>query len=111
MNIQFTKSILKTIGGVLILITLMSVGIFFYARWDLKRFQESLGKLPEVSPVTVSQTVKMANTFAEEAASAEVAASKTLTQHNIEPESEGLEMEHLRLKPSMLSLMSFFFLR
>ena len=93
MNIQFTKSILKTIGGALILITLMSVGIFFYARSDLKRFQESLGKLPEVSPMTVSQTVKMANTYAEEAASAEIAASKPLTQHNIELESEGLGME------------------
>ena len=93
MNIQFTKSILKTIGGALILITLMSVGFFFYARWDLKRFQESLGELPEVSPMIVSQTVKKANTYAEEAASAEIAASKTLTQHNIELESEGLEME------------------
>ena len=93
MNIQFTKSILKVIGAVLILITLMSIGIFFYARWDLKRFKESLGEVPEVLPIIVSQTENVVTTHAEEASPAEIVVPKPLTQHHIEPESKELEMD------------------
>lgn len=93
MNIQFTKSFLKVIGAVLILITLMSIGLFFYARWDLKRFKESLGEVPEVSPIIVSQTEKVATTHAEEASPAEIVVPKPLTQHHIELESKELGMD------------------
>ena len=94
MNIRLAKNVPQTIGGILILISiLMCVGIFLYAQWDLKRFKESLEDLPEVSPAAAPRTEKVTNTHTEEAPSAETAAPKSLTQHNIELESDGLEME------------------
>ena len=93
MDAQFTKSDLKMIGGVLILIALISVGIFLYARWDLKRFKESLKELSEVSPMTISQTEKMTNTHAEGASPAEIVAPTPLTQHHIELGSKELGMD------------------
>ncbi len=98
MNTRLTKNILQTIGGVLVLTVLMCAGMFLYAQWDLKRFKESLGELPEVSPITTSQTEKKANTHTEETTSTEIAVPKPLTQHHIEPESSkelGMEVPSL----------------
>ncbi len=36
----------KLLGSTAILTLIFCVGIFFYARWDLKRFEESLGEPP-----------------------------------------------------------------
>ena len=36
----------KLLGSTAILMIMFCVGIFFYARWDLKRFEESLGEPP-----------------------------------------------------------------
>ena len=36
----------KLLGSTAILMTVFCVGIFLYARWDLKRFEESLGEPP-----------------------------------------------------------------
>ena len=100
MNIQFKKNILKVIGAFLILIALMSIGLFFYARWDLKRFKESLGEVP----IIVSQTEKVTTTHAEEASSAEIVAPKPLTQHHIEPESKelGMDLPSLEILDSLI---------
>lgn len=93
MNTKLTKNIIQTIGGVLALIILMCAGMFLYARWDLKRFRESFGELPEVSPMIAPQTEKVTNTDTEEVLPAETTAPKPVAQHNIELESDGLEME------------------
>ncbi len=100
MNIRLTKNIPRTIGGVTILTILMCVGMFLYARWDLKRFEQSLEELPEVSPVTVSEREEMTNTHAEEPLPAETTAPKPLTQHHIaDLEPEELEIETPSLEP------------
>lgn len=93
MNTRLTKNIPQTIGGVLVLIILTCAGIFLYARWDLKRFKESLEDLPEVSPAAAPRIEKVTNTHTEEPPPAETAASKPLKQHNMELESDGLETE------------------
>ena len=93
MNIRLTKNSLQTIGGILVLIVLMCAGMFLYARWDLKRFKQSLEEPPKVSPVTVAEREEMINTPAEEPPPAEATAPKSLTQHNIELESTKLEIE------------------
>ena len=84
----------KTIGDLLIpsvfLTVLMCTGIFFYARWDLKRFRESLREQPEVSPVTVSQREKLTDTHAEEVSPAETVKPKLLIQ---QPEEFKMETE------------------
>ena len=36
----------KLLGSTAILMIMLCVGIFLYARWDLKRFEESLGEPP-----------------------------------------------------------------
>ena len=71
----------------------MCAGMFLYAQWDLKRFKESLNEPPEVSPAVPLQTKKVTNTHTEGVLSAETTPSKPLTQHNIELESDRLEME------------------
>ena len=91
MNKRLTKNIFQTIGGVLSLITLMCAGLFLYARWDLKRFKQSLEELPEALPVTVSEREKIINTYTVEPPPTETTTPKPLTQHNIELESDGLE--------------------
>ena len=88
-----TKNNLQMSGGFLALIILMCAGMFLYARWDLKRFKESLEEQPKISLAAPPRTEKVTNTHTEESFSAETAAPKSLTQHNLEPESEGLEME------------------
>ncbi len=94
MNTKLTKNLLQTISGVLALIILMCAGMFLYARWDLKRFKESIGEPSEVSPMTVSQTEKETNTHTEEATLAEIAVPKPLAQYHIaDPQPEELEME------------------
>ena len=94
MNKKLTKNIIQTIGGVITLTALMCAGMLLYARWDLKRFKESLKELPEVSPITASQTEEEANIHTKETTFAEIAAPKPLTLHHIEQESsKELEME------------------
>ena len=93
MNKRLTKNIPQTIGGVLVLIILVCGGLFLYARWDIKRFKESLGKQVTVSPVASRQPEKVTNTHTEEPSPAETIAPKSLTQYDIEPESDGIEME------------------
>ena len=92
MNKELTKNIPQTIGGVLVLIILMCAGSFLYARWDLKRFKESLKEQVTVSPVA-PQTEKVTNIHVKEPPPAETTAPKPLIQHNIELESDGLKME------------------
>ena len=77
---------------------------FFYARWDLKRFKESLEELPEVSPAAVSQTKKATSVYAEKPYPATTAAPKPSTQHNIEPESTefGMEVPSLEIPDSLI---------
>ena len=109
MNTKLTKNIPQTIGGVLMLIILMCAGMFLYARWDLKRFKESLGELPESSPMTVSQTRKEANTHTEAANLAEITVQKPLTQHHIEPESSkeiGTVVPSLEILDSLMDELS-----
>ena len=50
------QSNLQVIGGALILTVIICAGFLLYAQWDLKRFEESLGKLPklETPPETVA---------------------------------------------------------
>lgn len=71
----------------------MCVGMFLYARWDLKHFKESLKDQPKVSPAAVPQTKRVTNTPVKESSPAETTAPKHLTQHNIELEPDGIEME------------------
>ena len=92
MNKRLTKNIPQTIGGVLVLIILVCGGLFLYAQWDIKRFKESLGKQVTVSPVVSQQPEKVTNTHTEPSP-AETTALKPLTQYDIEPESDGIEME------------------
>ena len=109
MNTKLTKNILQTIGGILVLIILMCAGMFLYAQRDLKRFKESLRKLPEVSPMTISQTGKEVNTPTEEATFAEIAAPKPLTPHHIEPKSSkelGMEVPSLETLDSLIDELS-----
>ena len=99
MNKRLTKNIFQTIGGVLLLITLMCAGLFLYARWDLKRFKELLKESPEVSPIAISQTKIMANTHPKAAGPAEITTPKPLTQYHIaDPEPKELEMETLSIE-------------
>lgn len=93
MNINLTKNSLQMIGGVLALIILMCTGMFLYARWDLKRFKESLKEPPEVSPAAAPQTQRVTNTHTEEVFLAETTVPEPLTQHNRQLESNGLETE------------------
>ena len=93
MNINLTKNSLQMIGGFLALIVLMCAGMFLYARWDLKRFKESLKEPPEVSPAAAPQTQRVTNTHTEEVFLAETTVPDPLTQHNRQLESDGLEME------------------
>ena len=93
MNKKLTKNIPQTIGGVLVLIILMCAGMFFYTRWDLKRFKESFEAQAKVSLVAYPQLEKVTNTHVKEPPPAETTASKPLTQHNINLEFDGLGME------------------
>ena len=93
MNIRLSKNVPQTIGGILILIILMCTGMFLYARWDLKRFKESLEEPSTVSPAAAPQTEEVINTHTGEAFPAETTVPKPLIQHNIGLESDGLEME------------------
>ncbi len=109
MNTRLTKNIFQTIGGVLVLIILMCAGMFLYARWDLKRFKELLGELPEVSPMTASQTEKEANTHTKEATFVEIVVPKPLTQHHIEPESfkePGMQVPSLEILDALMAELS-----
>ena len=96
---RLTKNTTQTIGGAIALIVLMCAGMFLYGRWDLKRFKESLKELHEVSPMTISQTEKVANTHFKEAAPAEITAPKPLTQpHSADPGPKEPEMEALSIE-------------
>lgn len=93
MKKKLTKNIPQTIGGVLVLIILVCGGLFLYARWDIKRFKESLGKQVTVSPVVSRHPEQVTNTYTEEPSPTETIAPKPLTQYDIEPKSDGIEME------------------
>ena len=89
MNKRLTKNIPQTIGGVLVLIILTCAGMFLYARRDLIHFK----KQSKVSSAAAPRTEKVANTHTEEPPPAEITAPKSLTQHNMELESDRLETE------------------
>jgi hypothetical protein len=89
MNKRLTKNLPKTIGGVLVLIILTCVGLFLYARWDLIPFKEQ----SKVSSAAAPRTEKVANTNTEESPPAEITAPKSVTQHNVELKSDGLDTE------------------
>ena len=105
MNRRLTKNIPQTIGVVLVLIILMCAGMFLYARWNPERFKESLEKQIVVSPVASLQSEKVTNTYVKEPSPAETTAPKPLTQHNIELEPDGIEMEtpSLEMLDSLIS--------
>ena len=46
----------KLLGTTAVLTLMFCVGIFFYARWDLKRFEESLGEPPPPISETMEAT-------------------------------------------------------
>ena len=48
-------------GWAVIIIAILSIGLFFYTEWELKRFQDSLPEVPKVKPVEVIETVETAD--------------------------------------------------
>ena len=49
----------KLFGSTAILMTILCVGIYFYAKWDVQRFAESLGEPYTPVPQTIAPTVKI----------------------------------------------------
>lgn len=48
-------------GWAVIVIAILSIGLFFYTEWELKRFQDSLPEVPKSKPVEVIETVETAD--------------------------------------------------
>ncbi len=46
----------QLLGRTAILMTVLCVGIYFYAKWDLQRFEKSLGELPAPIPEKMEPT-------------------------------------------------------
>ena len=99
MNIRLTKNIPQMIGGIIILTILMCVGIFLYARSDLKRFKQSFGEPPKVSSVIVSEKKEMTDTHIAERRRAETTPESLTHYHIADSEPEELEMETPSLQP------------
>lgn len=94
MNIRLTKNIPQMIGGIIILTTLVCVGIFLYARSDLKRFKQSFGEPPKVSSVIVSEKKEMTDTHVAERRRAETTRESLTHYHIADSGHEELEMEY-----------------
>ena len=49
----------KLLGSTAILMTALCVGIYFYAKWDVQRFKESLGEPYTPAPQKIAPTVNL----------------------------------------------------
>ena len=50
----------KLLGSTAILMTALCVGIYFFAKWDIQRFKESLGEPYTPAPQKIEPTVNFA---------------------------------------------------
>ena len=74
----------KLLGRTFILMTALCVGVYFYAKWDVQRFKESLGKPYTPAPQKTAPTVN----FAKQALPETPTLSETETGSDLERQQE-----------------------
>ena len=95
----------KLLSSTAILMTAFCVGIFFYARWDLKRFEESLGE----PPPPISQKMESTENLSEQTTFGTPVTFKTdeelgfVKQQETEPEITDIDGEEASRDASLES--------
>ena len=74
----------KLLGSTAILMTALCVGIYFYAKWDVQRFRESLGEPYTPAPQKIVPTVN----FTKQALPETPTISETETGSDLERQQE-----------------------
>lgn len=79
-----TMNYWKLLGRTAILMTALCVGIYFYAKWDVQRFKESLGEPYTPAPQKIAPTAN----FTKQALPETPTTSKTETGSDLERQQE-----------------------